>query len=148
MNQTDNGRRAALAKLHIGKKELGLDDDTWRAMVRRVSYGRTTSSADLKDLERDALLRELKVAGFRPQIKPKPRPVQQAIAASSKEALAGKVRALLLDAGRDDAYANSIAARRFDVLRWEWLPYVELRKLVQMLVIDAQRRQRRLEAAQ
>lgn len=41
-------RRKLLAVIHIAKKELwGDDDDAYRELIRRVSGGRTASSADL-----------------------------------------------------------------------------------------------------
>ncbi|WP_417423568.1 gp16 family protein [Hoeflea sp.] len=54
----------ALAKLHIAKKQLGLDDDTWRDLLVRVAG--KPSSRDMSDGERGRVLDELKRQGFKP----------------------------------------------------------------------------------
>lgn len=55
---------SALAKLHIAKKELGLDDDTWRDLLERETGKR--SSKDMSDGERGRVLDVLKSQGFKP----------------------------------------------------------------------------------
>jgi len=54
----------ALAKLHIAKKQLGLDDDTWRDLLERETGKR--SSKDMSDGERGRVLDVLKQQGFKP----------------------------------------------------------------------------------
>lgn len=61
-------RSAQIRAIHVAKRQLRLDDDTYRAIVRRVSarYGHpVTSSADMHPRERAALLDELRNHGFR-----------------------------------------------------------------------------------
>tara|TARA_R110002020_G_scaffold34066_35_gene103982 strand:- start:13343 stop:13975 length:633 start_codon:yes stop_codon:yes gene_type:complete len=55
---------SALAKLHIAKKQLGLDDDTWRDLLERETGKR--SSRDMSDRERGRVLDVLKNQGFKP----------------------------------------------------------------------------------
>jgi len=55
---------SALAKLHIAKKQLGLDDDTWRDLLERETGKR--SSKDMNDGERGRVLDVLKQQGFKP----------------------------------------------------------------------------------
>lgn len=133
-------RRADLAKLHIGAKALGLPEDAWGVMVSTIARGRTTSSGDLTAPERGELLKALAASGWRPRARPAARRTRPA---EAKEALTAKVRALLADAVRPDAYADAIARRRFAVERWEWLDWEALKKLAQMLSIDQRRRARR-----
>jgi phage gp16-like protein len=57
--------RAALAKIHIAKKELALDDDTYRAVLKRVTG--ETSSAKLNDGEREKVLAEFRRLGWQPK---------------------------------------------------------------------------------
>lgn len=52
----------ALAKLHIAKKQLGLDDDTWRDLLERETGKR--SSRDMSEGERGRVLDVLKRQGF------------------------------------------------------------------------------------
>lgn len=57
--------RALLAKIHIAKKQLGLDDETYRAILARVGDGKT-SSRDLTIAQMDAVLREFTGKGWAP----------------------------------------------------------------------------------
>lgn len=71
-------RNPMLAKVHIAKKELGLDDETYREVLSRVTG--KTSSAGLKDHQLDAVLTEFKRLGWKPKPAkakpggPRPRP--------------------------------------------------------------------------
>lgn len=53
---------SALATIHVAKKQLGLDDDTYRAVLNRVTG--KTSSADMTETERLAVVDELRRLGF------------------------------------------------------------------------------------
>lgn len=54
-------RRRLLSSVHIGKKQLGLDDDTWRAVVKRVTGHE--SCADASDAGLMMLMDELRKLG-------------------------------------------------------------------------------------
>ena len=54
-------RRAALAKVHIAKARLRLDDQTYRSVIARICGGKT-SAGDLDEAELGRLLDELKNA--------------------------------------------------------------------------------------
>lgn len=69
--QTDM-RRRELAKIHVGKKELGLDDDCYRDIIRRITGGKKESSAKLTATERRTLLDEMKALGFKAKRKAAP----------------------------------------------------------------------------
>ena len=56
-------RQAELAKIHIGAKRLGMDEDTRRAFLLRMTG--KSSSADLNQTQRSAVLDEMKRLGFR-----------------------------------------------------------------------------------
>lgn len=55
----------SLAKIHIAKKDLGLDDATYRAVLERVT-GKTSSVAMTAE-ERDAVLVEMRRIGWKPR---------------------------------------------------------------------------------
>lgn len=57
--------RALLAKIHIAKKQLGLDDETYRAIIARHGAGKT-SSRELTIAQMDAVLREFTAKGWAP----------------------------------------------------------------------------------
>lgn len=67
--ESHSSRNGDLAKIHIAKKQLGLDDETYRALVARVSADfRPESPVDsagaLTAAERQALLQELRRLGY------------------------------------------------------------------------------------
>lgn len=62
-------RNPALAKIHIAKKELCLDDDDYRSVLERITG--KTSSADLSPSELGAVLEEFKRLGWKPEFKAK-----------------------------------------------------------------------------
>jgi len=78
-------RNAMLAKVHIARKDLGMDEETYRAVISRMSNGKADSAKALSDAALNDLLAEFKRLGW--QAKATPR-------TAAKDPLAGKVRAL------------------------------------------------------
>jgi phage gp16-like protein len=70
----DPRRKALIAKIHVAKAQLGLDEATYRALVERVTG--KTSSKDASTGKLVDLVNELKAHGFRdggafrPSVKP------------------------------------------------------------------------------
>ncbi|MEJ2692606.1 MAG: DUF1018 domain-containing protein [Candidatus Thiodiazotropha sp.] len=62
----DDIRRADLAKIHIGKKALDIDEDVYRSLIETISKGRTNSASALTVDERTALLRKFGSLGWKP----------------------------------------------------------------------------------
>jgi Protein of unknown function (DUF1018) len=56
-------RRNLLSKIHIAKKQLGLDDDTYRARLARITG--KSSSADMTEAELEAVLKDFAKDGFK-----------------------------------------------------------------------------------
>ena len=48
-----------LGKLHVGRRQIGLSDDDWRALLARVVSPRATSSTDLNNVGFDLVWGEL-----------------------------------------------------------------------------------------
>ncbi|MBI2801269.1 MAG: regulatory protein GemA [Gammaproteobacteria bacterium] len=130
MERIPDRRHAELAKIHIAKKQLGLDEPTYRAMLWTI--GRVESSKDLDTHGRQALLDHLKSRGFVDRARPKPN--------EDRAPLIYKIRAMLRAADRPDAYADGIAKRMFGSARYTWCNPEQLRKLVAALAYDAKRR--------
>lgn len=131
-----NLRQANLAKIHIAKKDLGMDDDTYRALLARVAG--VASAKDLNPRQVSAVLAEFQRLGWQPTSNPcagrvRPQP------ARSRQAVMGKVEALLAEAGRPWSYADAMAERMFRIERVEWLDDSQLHRLMQALIIDAGR---------
>lgn len=127
---------SSLAKIHIAKAQLGLDDDTYRALLARVAGVR--SAKELSPRQVGAVLAEFERLGWTPKSAKKagratPKP------AATRKALVGKIEAQLADAGRPWAYADAMALRMFQVERVEWCDTDQLRRLVAALAYDAKR---------
>lgn len=108
-------RNSMLAQIHIAKAQLGMCDETYRAMLWGV--GRVKSAAELDHAGREKVLAHLRASGFKP--KPGKSPSAHAkgrprnMAVPERAALLAKVEALLASAQRPWAYADGLAKRMF-----------------------------------
>lgn len=127
----------SLAKIHIAKAQLGLDDETYRALLARVAGVR--SAKDLSPRQMGAVLREFERMGWQP--KPAAKRAGRAAPRPSldRTALVGKIEAQLAEASRPWNYADAMALHMFKVERVEWCDVDQLRRLVAALAYDAKR---------
>lgn len=130
-------RNAELAKIHIAKKDLAMDEDTYRMLLKEIGGSKTGSSKDLTALGRAKVLEHMKKIGW----KPKPRKgKKRTTPAAGRDAMIAKIRAILIEAKREDAYADGMAKNMFKVDRFEWCNPSQLHKIVAALVYDQRRR--------
>ncbi len=126
-----SGRTAMIAKIHVAKKQTGLDDATYRDLMKRET-GRN-SAADCTDGQLEHLLAAFARIGFKPTIK------------SSGKAWVRRIYAIwrdlqpLLDQATD-ATLNAFVARQTHSARNpagianpEWLDAKEATKVIQGL---------------
>lgn len=126
-------RHAELGKIHIARKQLALDDDTYRDMLWTLA--RVRSAKDLDDAGRQAVLDHLKARGFKARRKRGPTP------AGDRSPLLNKVYALLGD--RPVTYAEGILRHMYRdtaPARLEWATPEQLHKVVAALSYDKRRR--------
>lgn len=69
---------SALATIHTGKKALGLDEDTYRAMLERITG--KTSARDLSESERRRVIEEMRRQGFKGASKGARKPLEDRFA--------------------------------------------------------------------
>lgn len=141
-NAPRDARRAELAKIHIAKKDLGIDDPTYRVILRDVGRvaGDPPSSSNLTPGGRGRVLAHFEALGW----KPKHKGVRPA---DERAGYIAKIRKQLDAADRDEEYAIAILARQAgpgSPLRLEWATPAQLRKVVQALAKDAKRHGRRV----
>ena len=69
-------RQRLIRLIHVAKRDLSMDDDTYRAILQRI--GKKASSADLTIPELEKVLEHLKRSGFKVRSKSKsaPKPAQ------------------------------------------------------------------------
>jgi len=136
--KSDRFKTAELAKIHIAKKELGMDDSTYRAMLKQVAG--VDSSKDLSAQGRALVLEHLKKAGFQGKHSGKPNNLPSS---SPRSAKLGKIEALLADGKLPWAYAVAIAGRMYDKERLEFCSDDELTGIITALVKDQNKRKAR-----
>lgn len=59
------GRKVELAKIHMAKAQLGLDDDTYRQVIRVIGGAESGSAADLTPGGRERVLSHFRAHGWR-----------------------------------------------------------------------------------
>lgn len=127
-------RQRELAKIHILKKQLALDDETYRAMLQNI--GGAESSKDLTALGRGKVLDHLLQKKGR-----QPFPGRPNTADLSEQIQ--KIEAFLAEAKRPWAYVLGMCKRICKKDRLEFCTPAELGKLIAALSYDAKRHGRR-----
>lgn len=126
-------RRADLAKIHLAKKQLGLEDNAYRDLLWVVA--RVRSASDLDEFGRRKVLAHLRKCGAKFHSKGRPK------AGGDKAPLLRKVYAMLGD--RPASYAEGILRRMFGEAapaKLEWASPEQLRKVVAALNYDKRRK--------
>lgn len=129
----------SLAKIHVAKSQLGMDDDVYRELLARVAGVR--SAKDLSPRQIGRVLAEFERLGWKPKATAKGKAQGRTAPnpAAEREKLVGKIKAQLTEAGRPWEYADAMALRMFTVERVEWCDTDQLRRLVAALAYDAKR---------
>jgi phage gp16-like protein len=130
-----NSRISELAKIHVAKKQLGMTDEDYRAML--WTQGRVSSSKDLDQSGRQRVLDHLKACGFKPVASNKPKPSLDALP------LVRRIRAQLISLERKpDEYADGIAQQMLgaDAPKFfEWCQLRDLERISQALTYQQNR---------
>lgn len=140
--QPAQARPNALAQIHIAKKQLGMDDGTYRDMLWGVA--RVRSAKDLDHGARQKVLDHLKACGFKSSQPKTPTPGRpRNMSHPERGPMLRKVEALLLSSNRPWAYAHEMAKRMFKVDDVAFCHEGQLHDLVAALEVDKRRRARR-----
>lgn len=129
--------KSTLAKIHIGKAQLALDDDSYRALL--LSVGGVGSAKNLTAEGASKVLKHMERCGFKPKRAERRRPRVTA----PRAAQLGKIEALLVDAGRSWQYVGGMVKRICKVDAIEFCDDLMLGKLIAALQVDAKRREAR-----
>jgi len=130
-------RNDELAKIHIAKKALGLDDDTYRDILMNVCH--VDSSAKLDSKGRFKLIKHFESLSWKNASR---RWGKKPSVTEDKTALMGKLEALLADNRLPWSYAYGMAKRMFKVDQVAWLKPQQLHSLVAALQISANRKKK------
>ena len=152
---TPNTRKAMRQKIKIAQKQMGIDDDSYRAILRDYGgakgLGGKPPSSTEPGVDLENILARLRGLGFcdsRPA-----RAGQKPVVAASKQALVDKIDAYLAEARLPFKYAAGIARRMYGIdlpqggnlsapVLMEWLDPRQLRGIVAALEKSARRHHR------
>ncbi|SDB03463.1 Mu-like prophage protein gp16 [Desulfonatronum thiosulfatophilum] len=136
-----NGRKGLLAQIHIGRKALGLDDDSYRDMLEAATGKRSCADMRLGELVSICMrLEKIALAQGVELSKPKHPGKPANMDTDGKGPLLGKIEALLAEGKRPWSYAHGIAKRMYGSERVEWLTSRQLGSVVTALVKAQQKR--------
>ena len=111
-------RKRDLSAIHASKNKLGIDDDTYRQMLRAVAG--KDSAGKMNQAERTKVLRHLKqLGGGKPQQKKAEYPGKPHNL--NNEPMLQKIEAQLADMKLPWSYADAIAQRMFKIDKVAWL---------------------------
>ncbi len=117
-------RRALLAKIHIAKKDLALDDDVYRTILGELYGVDSASKLAIKQLGR--LVNHMQALGWKMKQKNRPAP--------EKARLIKKIWAQCYSLSRPvPAYADGIALQMFGVEKLIWCDHEQLRAITTAL---------------
>ncbi|MGQ0530010.1 MAG: phage protein GemA/Gp16 family protein [Panacagrimonas sp.] len=130
-------RNRELARIHVLKKDLRLDDDQYRTLLWTVA--RVESSRDLDTHGRQQVIQHMEAHAKRAK---KSYPARPNNVDTHKRAELTKIEALLTDAGKPWSYAEGIMRRiTFNrKQRLEWCDESELMKIIAALERNALKR--------
>lgn len=132
LKKNANGRNGLIAKIHVAKKQLCMEDDSYRALLQRVTG--KDSAAQLSVYQLEAVLEEFQRLGF---AKVKPRAGKRKLADDEQSK---KIRALWLNLyhlgelrdASEDALAGYVK-RMSKVAALQWLTTYEADQVIRGL---------------
>ncbi|MDD2998369.1 MAG: regulatory protein GemA [Candidatus Riflebacteria bacterium] len=137
-NDSPEQRRKDLAMIHLAKKDLGLDDDIYRDILKQCCG--VESSAELDQPNRRKLLAFFRGRGWGRQDHRQNRPKNMNVPDRSR--MLKKIEALLAEAKRPWAYADSLSKRICKVDSLAFCKPAQLGKIIAALTYDAKRHDR------
>ena len=133
----DTITRPLLARIHIGKKELGWDDDTYRDALHKVAGVR--SAKHLTIIGAAQVLVYMERCGIPPH-QTNPHRAAKPDPARARQRPIDKIEAQLTSLGYGWPYAHGMAKKMFGVERVQWCTPDQLRRIVAALVYHQRRK--------
>ena len=134
---------ALTRKIKMAQKQLGLDDGTYRDILKRVTGKDSTTKMSL--IEREKIINEFKKLGWKPSAAAKSKHGKKPKVSTdkpSRQAVMDKIEAILSDMGLHWNYAHGIARGMHKKEKLDFCTDEELHKVMQGLAVY-QNRQRK-----
>lgn len=136
----DPHRRALMAKVHLAKKEMGLDDDTYRGVLLRVA--KVASAKDCDDRQLAAVVEDFKRLGWKQSTPagraPRPRAATHPVAAKARALWISLHQLGAIDDPSERAL-EAFAKRQLKVERLAWADQSLGYRLIEALKAMAER---------
>lgn len=132
---TNKEKRTLIAKIHIAKKDLAMDDETYRDVLVRVTGKNSCKKMTLNELK--MVIKDLKRLGF--TVKQTAEHGRKPTTTPDREAMLSKIGAMLADTGLHWHYAHGMAKKMFGVDMVHWLDAEKMYKVVQALAVYQKR---------
>lgn len=132
-------KRTLIAKIHIAKKDLAMDDATYRDVLVRVTGKNSCKDMSLSELK--AVIKDLKRLGFtvKQSTQPNPEHGRKPTTTPDRKAMLDKIEAMLADMGLHWHYVHGMAKKMFGVDMVHWLDAENMYKVVQALAVHQKR---------
>ena len=144
---TNKEKRTLIAKIHIAKKDLAMDDDTYRDVLHRVTGKNSCKDMTLNELK--AVIKDLKRLGFTVKtVQSKPKHGTKPTTTPEREAMLGKIEAMLADMNLHWNYVHAMSKNMFGVDFVHWLDAQKTHKVVQALAVYQNRKAKEQETGQ
>ncbi len=134
---------ALTRKIKMAQKQLGLDDGTYRDILKRVTGKDSTTKMSL--IEREKIINEFKKLGWKPSAAAKSKHGKKPKVSTdkpSRQAVMDKIEAILTDMGLHWNYAHGIARGMHKKEKLDFCTDEELHKVMQGMAVY-QNRQRK-----
>lgn len=127
-------RKSLLAKIHIAKKVLGLDDASYRAILERLTDHESAADCTVPQLVR--VVAHMRKIGWQ---EPAKKPFRRKPVVPEAAGYVNKIEALLAEAKRPWSYAVTIGRNMYGAEKLEWLTPEQVRGVLAALIRDAAR---------
>lgn len=128
-------KKILMAKIHIAKKDLHLDDDTYRDVLWRVTGKRSCKDMTIAQLQ--DVVKDMQNSGFKPKTAPKHG--SKPNVTKRRQALISKIEAILADMSLHWNYAHGVGEQMFQIKRLQFLNDQQLYKVTQALSVHQKR---------
>ena len=128
-------KKILMAKIHIAKKDLVLDDATYRDVLWRVTGKRSCKDMTIAQLQDVA--KDMQNSGFKPKTTPKHG--KKPTVTKRRQGLIDKIEAILADMGLHWNYAHGVGEQMFQIKRLQFLNDQQLYKVTQALSVHQKR---------
>lgn len=141
----DRRRGKSIAAIHVARQQLGMDEETYRDLLERVSAtcgDAVRSAAKLTDRQRQAVLDELRRKGAQIKGRPGQYPGKpHNFNSRAMPEMITKIEAQLADMGLSWAYADAIGKRQCGIAKVAWVrEETQLKGIIAALDVEQSKR--------